>query len=369
MSQPWFLRRIYPSFANRYMRPRSDADRRVRDVGVATTREDPGLRAVAELWASFSSPEHDLRKGAPGIAAPTLVAWGRRDPVIPLKLGRRAAASIPGAELAIFESGHSPQVSDPEGFAEKLVPFADAAFARARPRRAPDERRASSLALGAARRGPAGRDGRRRDRVLRARQGPALLFSHGWLANANLWRGVVERLHGEFRCLALDLPLGSHRTPMDPDADLGPEGVAALIADVAERLDLAGRTLVGNDSGGAYSQIALARHGDRLAERVSRLVLTSCETPYDEWPPEPFDGLPAAAADPEALGQLLSALEDPAVRALPVAYGLLTKHPLDARGLRRLRSPGRPRRGRPPRRRQGDGLGDGPRPCARRARH
>jgi pimeloyl-ACP methyl ester carboxylesterase len=57
--------------------------------------------------------------------------------------------------------------------------------------------------------------------------GPVLLFSHGWLANANLWRNVVDRLHGEFRCLALDLPLGSHRTPMAPGADLPPSASPA----------------------------------------------------------------------------------------------------------------------------------------------
>jgi pimeloyl-ACP methyl ester carboxylesterase len=158
--------------------------------------------------------------------------------------------------------------------------------------------------------------------------GPALLFSHGWLANANLWRKVVDILCDEFRCLALDLPLGSHRTPMSAGADLSPAGVGGLIAAAVEHLDLDGVTLAGNDSGGAYSQIALAQHGF-LSERVSRLVLTSCETPYDEWPPEPFDGLPAAATDPQALGQLLAALEDPAVRAIPVAYGLLAKHPLE----------------------------------------
>jgi pimeloyl-ACP methyl ester carboxylesterase len=159
--------------------------------------------------------------------------------------------------------------------------------------------------------------------------GPTLLFSHGWLANANLWRKVVEILCDEFRCLVLDLPLGSHRTAMNADADLSPAAVAGLIAAAAERLDLDEVTLIGNDSGGAYSQIALAQHSERLGERVSRLVLTSCETPYDEWPPKPFDGLPAAANDPGALGQLLAALEDPAVRAAPVAYGLLAKHPLE----------------------------------------
>lgn len=128
MSRPRFLRAIYPWFANRYMRPGSDEDRRVRDLGIATTREDPGLRAVSELWGSFTSPEHDLRAEAASIAAPTLILWGKRDPVIPLKVGRKLAATIPNAKLTVFDTGHAPQVSDPEGFAARLVPFAEAAF-------------------------------------------------------------------------------------------------------------------------------------------------------------------------------------------------------------------------------------------------
>jgi pimeloyl-ACP methyl ester carboxylesterase len=156
-------------------------------------------------------------------------------------------------------------------------------------------------------------------------EGPPLVFAHGWLANANLWRRVVDRLAASFRCIALDLPLGAHRLPVSPDADLGAEGCGALLGDAIEALGLEGATLVGNDSGGAYSQIALA-HRPQLAER---LVLTSCETPYDEFPPPPFDGLPAAAADPATLGRLLAALEDPQVRQLPVAFGLLVKQPLE----------------------------------------
>jgi pimeloyl-ACP methyl ester carboxylesterase len=160
-------------------------------------------------------------------------------------------------------------------------------------------------------------------------EGPALVFSHGWLANANLWRKTIDLLGGEFRCIALDLPVGSHRAPMDADAGLSPSGVGALIAAAVEQLDLNEATLVGNDSGGAYSQIALAQHGGRIGDRVSGLVLTSCETPYDEWPPPPFDGLPGAARDTKILAQLLGALEDPAIRATPVAYGLLLKRPVE----------------------------------------
>lgn len=128
MGQPWFLRRFYPTFARRYMRAGTDADRRAEAAAVATTRSEPGLSVVCGLWRSFASPEHDLRRQAGEIAAPTLVAWGRRDPVIPLRTGRRIVDSVPGAELAVFDTGHVPYTGDPDGFAAALVPFADAAF-------------------------------------------------------------------------------------------------------------------------------------------------------------------------------------------------------------------------------------------------
>lgn len=156
-------------------------------------------------------------------------------------------------------------------------------------------------------------------------EGPVLVFCHGWLANANLWRHVVNRLADRFRCLTLDLPLGSHRVAMDADADLTPNGCGALIADALDALDLADVTLVGNDSGGAYSQIATSQR----PSRVARLTLNSCETPYDEFPPPPFDGLPDAAQDPKVLRQLFEALRARAVRATPPAYGLLIKHAID----------------------------------------
>lgn len=124
MSRPRFLRAVYPAFSDRYMRSRTAADIRARDAGVATTRRDPGLRAVSELWRSFASPEHDLRAQAASITAPTLLVWGRRDPVIPLRIGRRAQRLIEGSRLVVFDSGHVPHTTDPERFAGELAAFA-----------------------------------------------------------------------------------------------------------------------------------------------------------------------------------------------------------------------------------------------------
>jgi pimeloyl-ACP methyl ester carboxylesterase len=157
--------------------------------------------------------------------------------------------------------------------------------------------------------------------------GPVLMFAHGWLANANLWRKVIDQLAGRFRCIALDLPLGSHRVAVHGDADLSPMGCGELIAETLAALDLGAVTLVGNDSGGAYSQIATAAH----PERIARLVLNSCETPYDEFPPPPFDGLPVIARDIGTLGKALEALRDREVRSTPIAYGRLIKHAIEDR--------------------------------------
>lgn len=103
--------------------------------------------------------------------------------------------------------------------------------------------------------------------------GPTLVFVHGLLASSLLWRKVIPQLAGHFRCLAPDLPLGAHSLPLRPDADVSPLGVARLVADFMEALDVHNITLVGNDTGGAICQLVIAHH----SERIARLVLTNCD--------------------------------------------------------------------------------------------
>ncbi|HSZ75339.1 MAG TPA: alpha/beta hydrolase [Rhizomicrobium sp.] len=156
-------------------------------------------------------------------------------------------------------------------------------------------------------------------------QGAPIVFAHGWLANANLWRKIVVPLAKDFRCIVPDLPFGSHLLPLNENADLTPAGCGALIADFIAALGLNDATLVGNDSGGAYSQIATAAH----PERIGRLVLNSCETPYDQFPPPAFIGLKQAAQSDEVLGNALQVLRDRGFRKTPQGYGFLIKHPID----------------------------------------
>lgn len=162
-------------------------------------------------------------------------------------------------------------------------------------------------------------------RVFERGRGPAVVFAHGWFANANLWRKVVGRLADGHRCIVLDLPLGAHATPVDPDADLAPPGVGAIIIEAIEALGLENVTLVGNDSGGAYAQIGIAAHPDRIA----RLVLASCETPDDEFPPPPFTNLPKAAQSLDFLKAAMQGLRTHEGRMQPGAFGRLVKHPIE----------------------------------------
>lgn len=103
--------------------------------------------------------------------------------------------------------------------------------------------------------------------------GEPILFVHGVLVNGALWREVVGHLSGRFRCVVPDLPLGGHPVPLRPEADLSPKGVAEIVADLMEALDLRDVTLVGNDTGGAICQIVISDHPGR----IGRLVLTNCD--------------------------------------------------------------------------------------------
>jgi pimeloyl-ACP methyl ester carboxylesterase len=154
--------------------------------------------------------------------------------------------------------------------------------------------------------------------------GPTLVFAHGLLVNANLWRKVVERLSPEFRCVVLDLPLGSHLLPLAPSADNGPIAVADLIAAAIEALELDDVTLIGNDSGGALAQIVVTSR----PERIGRLVLTSCDF-RDNFPPKLFAYLKPAAAVPGLLWLLAQPLRFRLPRRSPLAFGWLARRPID----------------------------------------
>lgn len=154
--------------------------------------------------------------------------------------------------------------------------------------------------------------------------GTPVVFIHGVLTNAELWRKVVPDVAAAgFRCLAPDLPLGSHDLPMRADADLSPVGHADLIADFLDALDLRDVTLVANDTGGALTQILLSRR----PERVGRVVLTPSDC-FEYFFPPIFKALPPLARIPGSMAVLGQLLRIRALYPLPVLFGRVVKRPL-----------------------------------------
>lgn len=154
-------------------------------------------------------------------------------------------------------------------------------------------------------------------------QGAPVVFVHGLLVNGDLWRKVVPTVAAAgFRCLTPDWPLGSHEIPV-PDADLSPPGVAALIADFLDALDLTDVTVVANDTGGALTQILMANH----PERIGRVVLTPCDA-FEEFFPPAFAPLPKLARVPGVLWTMTQTMRIRALHRLPIAFGMVAKRPL-----------------------------------------
>lgn len=153
--------------------------------------------------------------------------------------------------------------------------------------------------------------------------GPPILFVHGLLVNGSLWRKVTDRLESEFRCINPDWPMGAHRVPMAPSADLSPRGMARLVRGLLDALDLRDVTIVANDTGGVVTQLLLADG----TERIARVVLTPCDS-FDNFLPPLFRPLQLLSRIPGGLNVLLQSLRVRPLRRLPIAFGWLAKHPI-----------------------------------------
>jgi pimeloyl-ACP methyl ester carboxylesterase len=153
--------------------------------------------------------------------------------------------------------------------------------------------------------------------------GPVVVLVHGLIMDGSLWREVIAQLSADFRCIAPTLPLGGHRHPMHADADLSMRGVASLLGELLERLDLHDVTLAMNDWGGPQLLV-----GGAHDERIARIALCACEA-FDNVPPQGAARLlPYIARVPGGMAVALLPFRIDRLRRLPMTYGPLSKRPV-----------------------------------------
>ena len=152
--------------------------------------------------------------------------------------------------------------------------------------------------------------------------GPVVVLLGGLIMDQTLWSGVVAELGTDHRCVVPVLPMGAHPHPMSADADLSPQGLARLVAEFLEALDLTDVTVVGNDTGGALVQLLVADG----APRVGRIVLVSCDA-FENFPPG-LTGRTVVATGklpPALFGMFMQQMRIKPVRRMPISFGWLTK--------------------------------------------
>jgi pimeloyl-ACP methyl ester carboxylesterase len=115
--------------------------------------------------------------------------------------------------------------------------------------------------------------------------GPVLVFLPGLTMDGSLWRKVVPGLVPDYRCVLPTLPLGGHRRPMRPGADLSLRGMGLLVGEFVERA-------------------------------------------FGNYPPRPARAMVLAARIPGGLAAMMWLLRLRAVRRAPGSWGWMSKRPV-----------------------------------------
>jgi pimeloyl-ACP methyl ester carboxylesterase len=140
--------------------------------------------------------------------------------------------------------------------------------------------------------------------------GRPVVFVHGYMMGAQLWREVGVRLANcGLRCIAPTWPLGAHPQALRRGADRTINGVAGIVADVLAALDLEDVVLVGNDTGGVVTQLVAVHY----PERLGALVLTSCDA-FEHFPPPILKPVILAAKSKTTFKTVAQAMRVPAAR-------------------------------------------------------
>ena len=152
-------------------------------------------------------------------------------------------------------------------------------------------------------------------------EGPVALFIHGVPLNGYHWRAQLEALSDIRRCVAPDL-MGLGASEIETGQPVDFDTQATMLLQLLDALAVDRVDLVGNDSGGAISQILATR----APERIRSLTLTNCDT-HGNWPPPAFAPI-LGLAKAGKLGQTFAAfLADTELARSPGGLGVAFEFP------------------------------------------
>jgi pimeloyl-ACP methyl ester carboxylesterase len=109
--------------------------------------------------------------------------------------------------------------------------------------------------------------------------GQAALFLHGAPLNGFQWRGAIERLSAQRRCIAPDF-MGLGYSEIPEHQSLAADAQVSMLAAFLDALAIRKVDIVASDSGGAVAQLFVAHH----PKRVRTLLLTNCDVEPDSPP-------------------------------------------------------------------------------------
>lgn len=84
--------------------------------------------------AALAAGIDDLHRELPEVRAETLIVWGGRDVIAPLRIGRVLARTLPRAQLVVIDdAGHTPMENAPHSLRAVLEPFLERGLAKVAP--------------------------------------------------------------------------------------------------------------------------------------------------------------------------------------------------------------------------------------------
>jgi pimeloyl-ACP methyl ester carboxylesterase len=93
----------------------------VQDVFNAIQSTEIVLRSIR---LTKSATNHRMHNELPGIQTPTLLVWGKQDPITPVEVAPQFQQLLPNAELRIINNcGHVPTQEKPYQFLEYFFDF------------------------------------------------------------------------------------------------------------------------------------------------------------------------------------------------------------------------------------------------------